>query len=96
MTVALAILRREWAAYFRTPAGWAVLALFLILLGSAAAPIVSGHLAPLFWGGLVALGLVIPLAIDLLGARRVPAVVPAVLVLIGGFVLRYVVVMTHA
>ena len=74
----------------------AVLALFLILLGSAAAPIVSGHLAPLFWGGLVALGLVIPLAIDLLGARRVPAVVPAVLVLIGGFVLRYVVVMTHA
>jgi len=73
-----------------------VLALFLVLLGSAAAPLTSGHLAPLFWGGLVTLGLVIPLAIDLLGGWRVPAVVPAVLVLIGGFILRYVVVMTHA
>ena len=29
----LAILRRECAAYFRTPAGWAVLALFLALQG---------------------------------------------------------------
>jgi len=29
----LAIARREWAAYFRTPAGWAVLALFLFLQG---------------------------------------------------------------
>ncbi len=29
----LAIARREWAAYFRTPAGWAVLALFLLLQG---------------------------------------------------------------
>ncbi len=28
-----AIARREWAAYFRTPAGWAVLALFLLLQG---------------------------------------------------------------
>src|SRR5262245_57179515 len=73
-----------------------VLVLFLILLGSAAAPLTSGHLAPLFWGGLVVLGLVIPLVIDLMGARRVPAIVPAVLVLIGGFILRYVVVMTRA
>jgi formate-dependent nitrite reductase membrane component NrfD len=73
-----------------------VLILFLVLLGSAAAPLTSGHLAPLFWGGLVVLGLVIPLAIDLLGGRWVPAVVPAVLVLVGGFILRYVIVMTHA
>ena len=73
-----------------------VLALFLALLGSAAAPLVSGHMAPLFWGGLVVLGLVVPLVLDLLGARGVPAVVPAVLVLVGGFILRYVVVMTHA
>ena len=29
----LAIARREWAGYFRTPAGWAVLALFLLLQG---------------------------------------------------------------
>jgi ABC-2 type transport system permease protein len=33
--VVLAILRREWAAYFRTPAGWVVLALFLALQGVA-------------------------------------------------------------
>ncbi len=73
-----------------------LLAAFLILLGSAAAPLTSGHMAPLFWGGLVVLGLVIPLALDLLGGLRVPAVVPAVLVLVGGFILRYVIVMTHA
>jgi formate-dependent nitrite reductase membrane component NrfD len=74
----------------------AVLVLFLVLLGGAAAPLLSGHLAPLFWGGLVALGLVIPLLLDLLGGMRVPAAVPAVLVLVGGFVLRYVIVMSHA
>ena len=74
----------------------AVLVVFLVLLGSTAAPLTSGHLAPLFWGGLVVLGLVIPLLLDLLGGRRIPAVVPAVLVLVGGFILRYVVVMTHA
>ena len=45
----------------------AVLVLFLVLLGGAAAPLLSGHLAPLFWGGLVALGLVIPLLLDLAG-----------------------------
>jgi len=73
-----------------------VLVLFLVLLGSAAAPLTSGHLAPLFWGGLVVLGLVIPLGLDLLGGLRVPAVVPAVLVLVGGFILRYVIVMTRA
>jgi formate-dependent nitrite reductase membrane component NrfD len=73
-----------------------VLAVFLILLGSAAAPLVSGAMAPLFWGGLVVLGLLIPLLVDLLGARWVPALIPAVLVLVGGFILRYVVVMTHA
>lgn len=73
-----------------------VLVLFLVLLGGAAAPLLSGHLAPLFWGGLIALGLVIPLALDLLGGLRVPAAVPAVLVLVGGFVLRYVIVMSHA
>ena|GEM_PF-53228 len=33
MTRLLAIARREWAGYFRTPAGWAVLALFLLLQG---------------------------------------------------------------
>ncbi len=33
VAIVFAIVRREWAAYFRTPAGWAVLALFLFLQG---------------------------------------------------------------
>jgi len=33
VTATLAIIRREWAAYFRTPVGWAVLGLFLALQG---------------------------------------------------------------
>ena len=68
----------------------------LLRSDAQAAPLLSGHLAPLFWGGLVALGLVIPLLLDLLGGLRVPAAVPAILVLVGGFVLRYVIVMSHA
>jgi formate-dependent nitrite reductase membrane component NrfD len=72
-----------------------VLAIFLALLGSAARPITSGHLAPLFWGGLVGAGLVIPLVLELVGQRvKAIAAVTAVLVLAGGFVLRYVVVMS--
>ncbi len=72
-----------------------VLAIFLGLLGSAAAPLTRGHLAPLFWGGLVGLGLVIPLGLDLVGHRiKGGAAVAALLVLVGGFVLRYVVLMS--
>jgi formate-dependent nitrite reductase membrane component NrfD len=72
-----------------------VLALFLVLLGSAAQPLVSGHVAPLFWGGLVGVGLIIPLGIEFV-AHRVKALgaVAAVLVLCGGFVLRYVMLMS--
>ena len=72
-----------------------VLAVFLALLGGAAGPIISGHLAPLFWGGLVVAGLVIPLLLDVSGLR-LPGVVPAALVLVGGFILRYVIVMANA
>lgn len=72
-----------------------VLALFLALLGSAARPIISGHFAPLFWVGLVGLGLIVPLVLNVVGQRmRALGVVSAVLVLVGGFVLRYVVVMS--
>jgi len=72
-----------------------VLALFLALLGSAARPIVSGHFAPLFWGGLVALGLVVPLVLDVVGhGRKALGALAAVLVLVGGFILRYVIVMS--
>jgi polysulfide reductase chain C len=74
-----------------------VLVAFVGLLGSAGAPILSGPLAPLFWGGLVVLGLLIPLALDLVGQKvKALGAVAAVLVLVGGFVLRYVVVMANA
>ena len=72
-----------------------VLAAFLLLLGGAAGPLVSGSLAPLFWGGLVVVGLVIPLLVDLVGLK-LPGAVPAALVLVGGFILRYVIVMANA
>jgi len=74
-----------------------VLALFLALLGSAAAPITSGHLAALFWGGLVLLGLLIPLGLDFAASKaKAMGALAAVLILVGGFILRYVIVMTHA
>ena len=72
-----------------------VLAAFLALLGAAAGPIVSGHLAPLFWGGLVVAGLLIPLVLEVSGLR-LPGAVPAALILVGGFILRYVIVMANA
>jgi len=72
-----------------------LLAVFIGLLGSAARPITSGHFAPLFWGGLVGVGLLVPLVIDFVGHRvKVLSAVAALLVLAGGFVLRYVVVMS--
>ena len=72
-----------------------VLAAFLFLLGAAAKPLTTGHFATLFWGGLVALGLVIPLILDFVGHRvRAVAPIAAVLVLVGGFILRYVVLMS--
>jgi formate-dependent nitrite reductase membrane component NrfD len=72
-----------------------VLALFLALLGSAAKPITSGHFALLFWGGLVGLGLVVPLVLDFVAQRvKILSAAAAVLVLAGGFVLRYVVLMS--
>ena len=71
-----------------------VLAL-VVLLGAAAKPLIGGHYATLFWGGLIGLGLVVPLVLDLVGSRvRSLGAVAAVLVLIGGFVLRYVVLMS--
>jgi len=65
------------------------------LLGAAAKPLTGGHFATLFWGGLVGAGLIIPLALDFVGSRvRVLGALAAALVLIGGFVLRYVVLMS--
>src|SRR4030095_16310918 len=72
-----------------------VLAAFLFLLGADAKPLTMGHFAPLFWGGLVPVGLGIPLVLDFVGHRvRAVAPIAAVLVLVGGFILRYVVLMS--
>lgn len=74
-----------------------LLVAFLVVLGGAAAPLIRGEMAPLFWGGLVAAGLLIPLALEFFGTHtRTIGGLAAVLVLVGGFVLRYVIVMVRA
>lgn len=78
-----------------------VLLLALILmLGTAADPLTKGRFALPFWGGLVALGLVVPLGLSFIkpadGKERTAGgtlAIASVLVLIGGFLLRYVVLM---
>jgi polysulfide reductase chain C len=61
------------------------------------AAITTGAFAPLFWLGLVAVGLVVPCVIDSLSLKKAQplgAVMTAeVCVLIGGFILRYLVVL---
>ncbi len=61
---------------------------------SAAALIVSGPYALAFWGVIVGIGILVPLALQGLElSRRIPhTVAPALLVLIGGFALRWVMV----
>ena len=46
--------------------------------------------APLFWGGVVLIGLVIPFVLELAGGWTL---LPALFVLIGGYLLRYVIVL---
>lgn len=73
----------------------ALLAALIGALGAAARPLLSGPFAMLFWGGLIGLGLVVPLALDFVSPRaRAVGALAAALVLIGGFVLRYVVLMS--
>lgn len=95
-------------AYELVRADIAFIAIELVLLGlllvnlstasgsqaAAATLLATGHYAPAFWGIVVAVGLVAPLALQLLAlARRIPhTIAPAVLVLIGGFALRWVLV----
>ena len=72
-----------------------VLSLFVLMLSSARQALTIGSAAPLFWGGLVVVGLLIPLALDILGhGARLVGALAAVLVLIGGFILRYVMVIS--
>ena len=60
-------------------------------------PSASGHSRRSSGAALVVAGLVLPLLLDLVGAgSRSWAVLAAVLVLVGGFILRYVIVMARA
>ncbi|MBE0617642.1 MAG: hypothetical protein IH608_06925, partial [Proteobacteria bacterium] len=76
-----------------------ILAGFLGLLGDASAPVVSGQFAPLFWAFLI-FGLGVPFALQFgmtffrgkVPATRGTIALSAALLLLGGFVLRYLVV----
>jgi formate-dependent nitrite reductase membrane component NrfD len=62
--------------------------------GAAAGLLFSGKYAVMFWVGVVAVGIVVPLVMQLLemSHRIRHTIVPAVLVLAGGFALRWVLV----
>ncbi|MDQ6887179.1 MAG: polysulfide reductase NrfD [Gemmatimonadota bacterium] len=74
-----------------------VIAAMIVLLGGLARPIISGGFGVVFWLGVVALGLIAPLVLhwregsDSAAAQR-RAVLAARFVLIGGFLLRFVIV----
>ena len=72
-----------------------VLAAFLVLWGGGGRADRLGPDGSALVGGLVLVGLVIPLLVDLVGLK-LPGAVPAALVLVGGFILRYVIVMANA
>jgi formate-dependent nitrite reductase membrane component NrfD len=61
---------------------------------AAAGLLMSGPYAWAFWGGVVVLGLIVPMALQALelGHRIAHSVVPALLVLAGGYTLRWVMV----
>jgi formate-dependent nitrite reductase membrane component NrfD len=74
-----------------------VLAAMIVLLGSVARPMIAGGYGVIFWLGVVGVGLIVPLLL-----HRVPwgrftahrrAVLGATCVLVGGLLLRFVVVM---
>jgi formate-dependent nitrite reductase membrane component NrfD len=74
--------------------------LFIGLLSSSASQaaavdlLISGEYAVVFWSGVIAAGILLPLALQALQlAHRIPhTVIPALLVLAGGFALRWVMV----
>jgi len=68
-----------------------LLVLFLQSLGAGAMVFLNGSFAPLFWGGVVVAGLALPFGLALLGRARAVEAVAAILVLVGGFALRYLV-----
>jgi formate-dependent nitrite reductase membrane component NrfD len=76
----------------------ALVALLLVVLGRAARPLVSGGFGVLFWLGVVGAGLVLPQVLyrrSVLGwAEHRRELIAAVCVLVGGLLLRFVVVMS--
>jgi protein NrfD len=74
--------------------------LFIGLLSSSASQVaavdllMSGEYAMVFWGGVIAAGILLPLALQALQlGHRIPhTIIPALLVLAGGFALRWVMV----
>lgn len=69
-----------------------LLVLFLQSLGAGAALFLTGSLAPLFWVAVVAAGLALPFLVQAFFWRgRGPELATAVLLLIGGFALRYLI-----
>lgn len=75
-----------------------LLALMLILLGGIARPVVSGGFGLVFWLGVVVIGLVIPLVLHWTGRGNLTperrAMLAAGCVLVGGLLLRFVIVMS--
>lgn len=74
-----------------------IIALTVILLGRVASPLISGGFGVIFWLGVVGLGLVVPLVLHRSAVRgwsaQRRAVISAACVLIGGLLLRFVIVM---
>jgi formate-dependent nitrite reductase membrane component NrfD len=74
-----------------------LLALLLGTLGSSGRAIWAGPFAAPFWVGLVGIGLVVPLALSLAlkpraGQAGLMTAMASILILVGGFALRYVIV----
>lgn len=72
-----------------------LLVLFLQSVGAGAAVFLTGSFAPLFWVAVVGAGLALPFLIQAFGGRRRgPELVTAALILIGGFALRYLILLS--
>lgn len=87
------LLRLEEADRWAILLELALLALFAVLLGNLLLPLLASRYGLVLLIVTLVLGLLIPLALQLLpGVRRGTALLSAVLVLIGGFALRYALV----
>ena len=90
-TVAKLVGADRWAVAIEV----VLLLLVLLPLGALARPIVTGGFGVLFWIGVVLTGLIAPVVLDLIGRRGHVErhQLRAALILVGGLVLRFVIVM---